>query len=101
MDERLIARASITIDAPMANVWEALINPAAIKQYMFGTNAVSDWKEGSPIVWKGEWQNKAYEDRGTILMIEKQRLLQYNHFSPLTGKPDVPENYHRDHRVVR
>jgi hypothetical protein len=22
------------------------------------------------------------------------RLLQYSHFSPLSGEPDVPENYH-------
>jgi hypothetical protein len=31
-----------------------MTNPEIIKQYMFGTNVISDWKEGSPIVWKGE-----------------------------------------------
>lgn len=55
----LIAKASITINAPVAKVWEALVSPAMIKQYMFGTNVVTDWKEGSPIVWRGEWQGKA------------------------------------------
>jgi len=60
---------------------------------MFGTNAVSDWKEGSPIVWKGEWMGKKYEDRGVILKLEPGNMIQYSHFSPLTGQPDLPENY--------
>jgi uncharacterized protein YndB with AHSA1/START domain len=89
-----IASASITIDAPVAKVWDALTNPAVIKQYMFGTNVVSDWKEGRPIVWKGEWQGKTYEDKGVILKLERERTIQYSHFSPLAGLPDVPENYH-------
>jgi len=50
MDKNLIAKASITINAPRAKVWDAFVNPAVIKQYMFGTNVVSDWKVGSPIV---------------------------------------------------
>jgi uncharacterized protein YndB with AHSA1/START domain len=61
---------------------------------MFGTNVASDWKEGSPIVWKGEWKGKAYEDKGVILKLQPERMLQYSHFSPLSGQPDKPENYH-------
>lgn len=93
-DKELIANVSITINTPIAKVWEALVNPDMIKQYMFGTNVVTDWKEGSPIIWKGEWQGKAYQDKGTILKIDQERVLQYSHFSPLSGQPDVPENYH-------
>ena len=90
----LIARASITINAPIGKVWDALVNPEKIKQYMFGTNAVSDWKEGSSIIWKGEWEGKKYEDKGVILKLEPGHMIQYSHFSPLTGQPDMPENYH-------
>lgn len=61
---------------------------------MFGANVVSDWKEGGQIVWKGEWQGKAYEDKGVILKIEPERVLQFSHLSPLSGLPDTPENYH-------
>jgi uncharacterized protein YndB with AHSA1/START domain len=93
-DTELIAKASTTIDAPVARVWQALVSPEIIKQYMFGTNVVTDWKEGEPIVWQGEWQGKAYEDKGTILKIDRERVLEYSHFSPLSGQPDVPENYH-------
>jgi uncharacterized protein YndB with AHSA1/START domain len=94
MKNTLIAQAHITISAPIAKVWDALVNPAMIKQYMFGTNAVSDWKEGSPIVWKGEWEGKPYEDTGVILQLKPERVLQYSHFSPLSGQADVPANYH-------
>ena len=93
MRNNLIANASVTIDAPSVKVWDALVNPKAIKQYMFGTDVVSDWRDGSSITWKGEWQGKSYEDKGTIRQIKPERLIDYTHFSPLSGLPDQPENY--------
>lgn len=89
-----VARAKVTINASADRVWEALVTPSMIKQYMFDTNVTSDFKEGSPIAWKGEWQGKPYEDKGVIKKSEPQRKLQYTHFSPLAGLPDKPENYH-------
>ena len=94
MNKGLIANVSTTIDAPSADVWQALVTPAAIKEYMFGTTVTSDWVVGCPIVWKGEWQRRAYEDKGIILQVVPERVLEYSHFSPLAGVPDVPENYH-------
>lgn len=90
----LIAHSSITIAAPAQKVWDALVTPSTIKEYMFGTTVISDWKEGSPIVWKGEWQGRKYEDKGVIRQLTPCRALQYTHFSPLSGQPDRPENYH-------
>ena len=89
-----IAKAETTIEAPADKVWNALTNPETIKKYMFGTTVTSDWKEGSKIVWKGEWEGKQYEDKGKILNIEPKKQLQYSHFSPQTGLDDIPENYH-------
>jgi uncharacterized protein YndB with AHSA1/START domain len=63
MNNNLIARASIPINAPAERVWSALVNPEAIKQFMFGTHVVTDWREESPITWKREWQGKSYEDK--------------------------------------
>jgi uncharacterized protein YndB with AHSA1/START domain len=94
MDKNRIAKASVSINASSEKVWEALVDPQAIKHYMFGTNVVSDWKEGSPITWKGEWQGKSYEDKGKILQIKPRHRIQYSHFSPLSGLSDKPENYH-------
>ena len=94
MNNNIIARTSISINASKTNVWNALVNPEAIKKYMFGTNVVSDWKEGGAIIWKGEWQGKSYEDKGVILQLLQERTIQYSHFSPLSGLPDMPETYH-------
>jgi uncharacterized protein YndB with AHSA1/START domain len=55
---------------------------------------VTDWKVGSPIVWKGTWEGKSYEDKGVILRFEPETLFECTHFSPLSGQPDSPENYH-------
>ena len=41
MNQGLIASVSTTITAPSADVWQALVTPAAIKQYMFGTTVTS------------------------------------------------------------
>lgn len=94
MDKNLIARASLSINASRADVWKALVTPEAIRHYMFGTTVVSDWQEGSPIVWKGEYQGKSYEDKGVILQLKPEQTLQYSHFSPLSGLADRAENYH-------
>jgi uncharacterized protein YndB with AHSA1/START domain len=94
METKLIARSRKIIHASISKVWEALVDPEKIKQYMFGTDVISDWKEGRSIVWKGEWKGKKYEDKGTILKLEKLKTLQYSHYSPLSGKPDIPANYH-------
>lgn len=93
MDNKFIANVSITIDASPAKVWEALTNPELIKQYLFGTEVVSDWKIGSTIIYKGVWQGKAYEDKGTILNIMPEKLLESTYWSSMSGIPDVPENY--------
>jgi uncharacterized protein YndB with AHSA1/START domain len=94
MQRSLVATSSTTINASPKKTWDALVTPEAIKQYMFGATVVSDWNEGSPIVWKGEWQGKRYEDKGVILRLDRERQLRYTLFSPLSGLPDNPENYH-------
>jgi uncharacterized protein YndB with AHSA1/START domain len=89
-----VAAAEMEIDASPAKVWAALTDPEQIKEYMFGSQVVTDWKQGSPIVWKGEYEGKKYEDKGEIVEIEPERSLKVTHFSPLSGKEDRPENYH-------
>lgn len=88
------ARASINIQAPAERVWQALIDPELVSQYLFGARISSDWRKGSPVTYSGVWQGKPYEDKGVILEIEPGRLLKVTHYSPLSGLPDIPENYH-------
>ena len=94
MDMNLIAKASAKINAPITKVWDALVKPEDIKRYMFGTTVTTNWREGSPIYWKGEWQGKAYEDKGVVLQFSPPRCLEFSHYSPLSGLPDEPSSYH-------
>jgi len=95
MNKQFVANATTVINAPASKVWEALTKPELIKQYMFGTDVISDWKVGSPIIYRGEWQGKPFEDKGKILEMERERSLVSTHWSPLSGMPDTPENYHK------
>jgi uncharacterized protein YndB with AHSA1/START domain len=94
MDDRYIAKATITIRAPASKVWDALTKPNLIRQYLFDTEVISGWKEGSSITYKGTWEGKDFEDKGKILKMEPEKLLMTTHWSPLAGVPDTPENYH-------
>jgi len=89
-----VATAAITIDASLARVWDGLVSPDVVKKYMAGATVITDWKEGSPIVWKGKWKGKSFEDKGIVLEVAPERHLKYSHYSPLSGVPDKPENYH-------
>lgn len=89
----LSAMVSIEIQADCSAVWKALTDPETIKQYFFGTQTSCDWKKGSPIIFRGEWNGTRYEDKGTILDIEPERMIRYNYWSSMSGLPDAPEHY--------
>lgn len=74
-------------------MWEALTRLELIKQYLFGTEAISDWKVGSPITYKGVWEGKSYEDKGKILQLIPEKLFQSTYWSSIGGSEDKPENY--------
>ena len=93
MYKDLVVKKSIFIKADAAAVWDALVNPAKIKQYLFGTDTISDWKVGSRLTYKGVWQGKEYEDGGTILQLQPEKILQSTYWSSMSGTEDKPENY--------
>jgi len=94
MNRDFVAHCAIIIDVSPSRVWRALVSPRDIKRYMFGTNVESEWRVGSAITWNGEWEGKPYKDKGKITALQRERRLQFTHFSGLSGLPDVPENYH-------
>jgi len=89
----LTLKTRISIKAPAQKVWQALTDPAIVKQYFFGTNVQSDWKKGSPITWTGEWQGKTYQDKGTILDVNPGQFVKYSYWSSMGDTEDKPENY--------
>src|SRR5262245_19213385 len=94
INEKFQARASIFINAPVSKVWEALTDPQLIQQYLFDTKVTTDWKVGSPIIYRGMWEGKPFEDKGKVLEIEPEKLLVSSFLSASSGLPDEPENYH-------
>jgi uncharacterized protein YndB with AHSA1/START domain len=95
MTQKFQAKAENVINAPAEKVWQALTDPAIVKQYFFGTNMEIDLRVGGSITYRGEWQGKQYEDKGHVLELEPNKKLVTDYWSGLTGKPDVPENYQR------
>jgi uncharacterized protein YndB with AHSA1/START domain len=91
-EENLVARATVDVPAPAAAVWATLVDPGAT--WMVGARVTSTYAVGDPITFDGEWDGKPFQDRGEIVEIDPPRLLRYTHYSPLSGQPDVPENYH-------
>ena len=75
------AQVSRTIPAKDADVWETLTSKAGMKAYMMGADVETDWKVGSPITMKGEFNGKAFEDRGEVRSFEPGRKLSYTHQS--------------------
>ncbi len=93
MSEDFVVKVSTTIDASVAQVWEALTTPELIKQYLFGTDVISEWKEGSSITYRGEWEGKRYEDKGTILKLVPEKVFESTYWSSMEGLADKPQNY--------
>jgi uncharacterized protein YndB with AHSA1/START domain len=91
MDKKLKLTISEEIKAPINKVWKALTDKETIKKFMWGTNASSDFKQGSPITFEGVHEGKAYHEKGTILEIEKDSLMKYTYLT--AGVEDKPENY--------
>ncbi|HEY8720382.1 SRPBCC family protein [Pengzhenrongella sp.] len=89
-----LATATVDIAATPEKVWATLVDPEQVREYMFGSEVVTDWRPGSPILFRGQWQGKSYEDKGIIDTVDEPHLLRYTHYSPLSGAPDVPESYH-------
>lgn len=94
MKQPLFIKNTITINAPASKVWDALVNPEQTKKYMFGCEAISDWKKGSSLIWKGQYEGKEMIFvKGTIVNIQPEKQLAYTVIDPNGTLPDVPENY--------
>ena len=93
MSKELISKSSIEINASSHGIWEALVEPEIAKEYFFRAEMVTDWKVGSPITFKGEFNGNKYEEKGVVLNVEPNTQLQYSHWSNFDGPSDEPENY--------
>ena len=93
MNNNLVVAKSILVNANKTKVWEALTNPTLIKEYLYGTNTVTDWKVGSEIIFQGEYSGQTYRDHGVILENVFLEKISYSYWSGFSGTEDKPENY--------
>jgi uncharacterized protein YndB with AHSA1/START domain len=89
-----VATAQTDVAATPERVWAALTEPEQIATYMQGSKVTTTWEIGSPITWDGEYDGRAYQDKGEVLTYDEPRVLSVTHYSPMMGQPDEPENYH-------
>jgi uncharacterized protein YndB with AHSA1/START domain len=94
MNQELIVVKSVEIVASTDRVWHALTEPDTIEKWMAGARVESTWEVGSDITFRGTMPNfnRKYEDHGTVLAIEPERLLRYSHWSQMSRLPDAPQN---------
>lgn len=85
-------RKSVEVNAPVSTLWKILTDNQFIQQYMFGCSADTDWKVGSPLLWKGAADGKLYV-KGKIVAIDAPNRLAYTMIDPNSSLADVPSNY--------
>lgn len=96
MNQPLIVKSSININAPACEVWDALVNPKQTKKYMYGCETVSDWKVGSELLWEGEEEGqKMVYVKGKIVEIKPNKFLAYTAVDTASNIDD-----HSDEHIV-
>lgn len=94
MDKPLTIKNTIEINASATRVWDVLVNPQETKKYMFGCETVSDWKKGSELLWRGEYEGREMIFvKGIIIDIQPGTFLAYTTIDPNSTIDDQSENY--------
>ena len=89
----LQVKKTIELNSPFEMVWEALTTSEWTRKYMFGSEVISDWKVGSDLLWKGEYEGQPFIMKGKIFDINPPYKLSYSFFDPAIGLEDKEENY--------
>ena len=84
---------SIRIRAAIGKVWDALIDPQKIALWLNGAHVETTWKPGSAITFSGSLEGMTYRDKGTVVKLEPEALMQYTHWSTWSRLPDTPKHY--------
>jgi hypothetical protein len=90
--KRLSLEVHALIEASIKDAWKLLVDPVRLGRLFWESTVESDFVPGRPIVWRGTWEGKPFEDRGTIKAVKKPSLLQYSHWAPSSG-PDIEANH--------
>jgi uncharacterized protein YndB with AHSA1/START domain len=87
---------TIIIKASPHLVWDTLTKPNLMRQWMgepeMEIEISADWSIGGAVVIKG-FHHVKFENKGTVLQVERGKVLRYNYLSSLSRLPDNSENY--------
>jgi len=83
----------VAIRAPASKVWQALTRPEWVKQWQDGSDLLTTWEPGTPIIFRTEWNGQSFEQRGTVLEFIAGSRLKYSLFFPRPELQDIPENH--------
>lgn len=83
----------VTIQAPVRKVWLALTQPDLVKQWQYGSDLLTTWQPGTPIVFRNEWNGQTFEQRGTVVEFTPESRVKYSLFFPRPDLQDVPANH--------
>jgi uncharacterized protein YndB with AHSA1/START domain len=84
---------TLVIKAPIQKVWDALTIPELVKKWQYGSDLITDWKLGSEIRFRTEWEGKVFEQWGKVLELLPYHTIKYSLFAPRPGLEDKAENY--------
>jgi len=85
----------VKIIAPRKKVWLALTMPDLVKQWQYGSDLLTTWEIGTPIIFRNEWNGRVFEQKGKVLEFLPESRLKYSLFFPRPGLQDIPE-----HRIL-
>ena len=88
-----MSESTVVIRAPAKKVWPALTRPDLVKQWQYGSDLLTSWEPGTPIVFRNEWNGQVFEQKGTVLEFVPRSRVKYSLFFPRPDVQDIPENY--------
>ena len=83
----------VKINAPAKKVWLALTLPDLVKQWQYGSDLLTTWEVGTPIIFRNEWNGQVFEQKGSVLEFVPGTRVKYSLFFPRPDLQDIPENY--------
>jgi uncharacterized protein YndB with AHSA1/START domain len=84
---------TVKIAAPARKVWLAMTSPSLVRQWQYGSDLLTTWEVGTPIVFRNEWNGQVFEQRGTVLEFSPESRLKYSLFVPRPDLQDIPEHH--------
>jgi uncharacterized protein YndB with AHSA1/START domain len=83
---------TVTILAPAKKVWLALTSPGLVKHWQYGSDLLTTWEIGTPIIFRNEWNGRVFEQKGKVLEFLPESRLKYSLFFPRPDLQDIPEH---------